>query len=218
MEVPIIYRSKLLLFFLASSAYAHDFYVRADIGGVLLGDFTANIHQPDLQINTLGRSWLYGGGIGTFLTEDFRLEAKVVKRSWMRYQYFSESVATIDLTVGKLQNTTATLGLYYELFHLKRARPYVGVGGGYSYNRLYDNQRLTDLDAATAVRLPNSHQNSACFFLSTGTWIDLGCDWKIDLAATYFHLGTVPSVSSTQTKISNIGVFEFSLGLIYLCF
>jgi hypothetical protein len=200
---------------LEAGSLTNRFYVVLDGGGVLCGDFIANSRKPDLQINDMGRSWLYGAGIGLALGKDFRLEAKGIRRHSMRYQYFSEAVDTIDLMVGKLQNSTLTLGLYYQLFHLNRSTPYIGLGGGYSQNKVYDNWRLVGLDEGKALSLNNISQKNACYFVSAGTWIDIVSQFLMDISASYVFLGRVGPQLTNRARIDNIAVFELTLSLVY---
>lgn len=208
--LPIIVSSKL-----DAKDFCDRFYFRVEGGADLMGAYTVEVDEANLQETTLGRTWVYGAGLGYALSRDFRLEAKVTSRPAINYQYYSETVSTLDVTIGKLRSETATLGLYYNLFHLNKSTPYIGLGGGYARNKIFDNKRLIGLDVGTAIPLSNRTVNSYCFFVSTGTLIDIARHWQIDIGGSYVNLGQIGPISPYRAKMDNIAVFEFTIGLLF---
>jgi len=206
-----------LLVLLANPMFGRNGYIRIDGGGVLSGEFSSQIVRPDLQVNGLGRSWLYGGGVGYYV-KDVRFELRALERNSMRYQYFNETNDTKDLTVGNLQNFTLFLGGYYQLYQLNYASPYIGAGGGFSRNIINDSYDLTGIYSGASAPLGSVAKNTGGFFLSTGVLLRFIPCLEIDICGAYSSLGSVGPILVDRAFLTNIATFEVSLGLMWRCF
>lgn len=194
------------------------FYLKAQCGSVIQGDFATHSYQADLRMDQLGSEALFGVAVGTKLSDCWRLELNARQRTGMRYQSFNESVSSFSFNVGYLDSRTLTVGAFYELGRLERAAPYIGLGAGIARNTLRNSTSLNNIEFGLSVPLGKARKDNFAYFLSCGTEIDLYKRLKLDLNYSFFHLGTAVTASASSgemAKLENTRLHEVCIGLIY---
>lgn len=169
-------------------------YVRADLGGSRIGNGTGSIGLRSQPYG--GPGWTAGLGLGYRFSGHFRAD--------LTADFISHS---------RLQEKLFLANLYWDLFTIGRATPYVGVGVG-------AGQLAISSSAAVAVSVPNleRYEWQAAWSVTAGMSWNFGPDVTVNAGYRYIDFGAPTfDIRGIPVDLVMSGVQEqqFRLGLRY---
>lgn len=198
---------------------ASGFYVRFDAGFSFARDPELRIPSGPLPAD-LGKSPIFGGGIGYSFVPGIRTDFTVTYRSG-----FEQISGFPQMPTGnaELDSVAGLVSLYLNLFPAETVAPYAGFGLGASRNQLSE-VRITNPDNSLLGTIGGKNQTNFAWQVCAGISANLSNRWLLDIGYHYLSAGEYtsqdlllfPDGSSTFTK--DVGKFranELQLSLQY---
>ena len=204
-----------LLLTLPTMAMALDlegYYITSKVGvskSMDAGTTHLTIVTGDLRTmknKDLGTGSGFGFSVGKYLTNSFRLELEVIKRTGYEYDPLSSTTGFTNVTEeAKMQTETLFInGLYdFQPFTMSNTAitPYLGGGVGISRNKMGTNM-LHDNGLPSGTTFNGNTINQFAYKLSAGTLISLTERLSLDVNYQYVNLGSFKG----GTELSSNGV------------
>ena len=153
----------------------------------------------DLYDDDLGTGSAFGFSAGKYLSDNFRLELELIKRTGYEYDADynggGEEVARMSLA-GDLDSTSIFVNGFYDFqpFSIRNTAitPYLGGGIGISRNKM---DKVNELIAGVSygVTIDGDTVNQFAYKLSAGTLVSLTEQLSLDVNYQYVNLGAFKS-------------------------
>lgn len=200
----------------------------------LRGDLNYAWHRaPDmvesginLTDTKLGNSWGYGGGIGWYLSPNWRMDVTVERRNDAAAYGYLTVPGDANLTGTRdfsIYSTTALANLYYDFSGRAGFNPYVGAGIGWSTNTTRNG---TAVDLCNCVStIEGASQSNFAWALMAGFTRELDRGFSLDAGYRLLNIGkahtgnlvmnTGAVVPDSDPDVSTIYANEVRVGLRY---
>ena len=167
----------------------------------------------DLYDDDLGTGSAFGFSAGKYLSDNFRLELELIKRTGYEYDADynggSEEAARMSVA-GDLDSTSIFVNGFYDFqpFSIRNTAitPYLGGGIGISRNKM---DKVNDLISGVSqgVTIDGDTVNQFAYKLSAGTLVSLTEQLSLDVNYQYVNLGSFKSGARVEVN----GVFNQDL-------
>jgi len=167
----------------------------------------------DLYDDDLGTGSAFGFSAGKYLSDNFRLELELIKRTG--YEYDADYIGGLEEALrmsqaGDLDSTSIFVNGFYDFqpFSIRNTAitPYLGGGIGISRNKM---DKVNDLISGVSqgVTIDGDTVNQFAYKLSAGTLVSLTEQLSLDVNYQYVNLGSFKSGARVEVN----GVFNQDL-------
>ena len=192
-----------LLLTLPTMAMALDlegYYITSKVGvskSMDAGTTHLTIVTGDLRTmknKDLGTGSGFGFSVGKYLTNSFRLELEVIKRTGYEYDPLSSTTVFTNVTEeAKMQTEALFINCLYDFqpFTMSNTAitPYLGGGVGISRNKMRTIAQYSPAPIANGVTTDGDTINQFAYKLSAGTLVSITEQLSLDVNYQYVNLG-----------------------------
>lgn len=200
-------------------------YLRGDIGYSWTREVEMTENGYALSNDELDNTWDFGGGIGWYLSPNFRTDLTVEHRRAANASAVAYPGDPLLEMVGDLdvQSTFLLANFYYDFSARSDFSPYVGFGLGWAWNTT-GNGTVTDVCGCVSG-LDGERETDFAWALMAGVSRSLRDGFNVDLGYRYLNLGGAHTgnlidnsgveVPDTDPVIDAISAHEIRLGFRY---
>ena len=205
-------------------ATAARFYLRGDLGYSFNNAPGMTESGYDLIDTSMANTWSYGGGIGWYLTPNWRTDLTI------DYRTDASLRGTLDVASApfgggdrefNVNSTIVLANVYYDFADRAEFNPYIGAGIGFANNSAHDGI-ATDACGCTAEIEGADHTNFA-WALMAGFTHELDRGWSLDAGYRFLSYGSAATgnilnkhghaYENTDPETDNLYASELRLGL-----
>ena len=211
-----------------SSAAAARFYLRGDVGYDWNRAPSLSQLGGSLDSASMGAAFNYGGGIGWFLSPNWRMDITAEHHNDAKVS--GSTVGPLDTTIVgpateefNVSSNVVLANLYYDFASRAGFNPYLGVGLGWASNSAHG---ATATDGVTPETFDDATQSNFAWALMAGVTRELDHGFNLDVGYRYLNVGSahtgdlfdttaLATTAGTGISTGNIGSHEIRVGLRY---
>jgi opacity protein-like surface antigen len=183
------------------------FYLRGDLGYSWYQTPSLSEDGVSLTDVSIGRNWAFGGGIGMYLSPNWRTDLTIERRNDVDIHGFMPSSdvnieGTRDFSVV---SNVVLANLYYDFSGRAGFNPYLGAGIGWASNQAHHGSAVDTCGCVSAIE--DDTQTSFAWGLMAGVTRELDRGFSLDLGYRFLdvgkaHTGNIVN-STTNAAIDN---------------
>jgi opacity protein-like surface antigen len=201
------------------------FYLRGDASYAWYRNPSMSEAGLSLTDTSVGKSWVYGGGLGMYLSPNWRADLTIEHRNdavahgYLTVAGDKQLTGTRDFSIN---SNVALANLYYDFSGRAGFNPYLGVGMGWSSNHAH-NGSATDV-CGCIVGIQDANQSNFAWALMAGFTRELDRGFSLDAGYRLMNIGkahtgdlmnSTGTIVNTDPATSDIYANEIRVGLRY---
>jgi opacity protein-like surface antigen len=202
------------------------FYLRGDASLAWYRSPSMSENGLSLTNNSLGRAWAYGGGIGWYVSPNWRMDITVEHRGDASASGYLTVPGDTTLTGTRefsVNSNVALANLYYDFSGRAGFNPYIGAGIGWSSNHAHNGTAVETCGCIASIE--DAGKSNFAWALMAGVTKELDHGFSLDAGYRLINIGGVHTgnlvqktgavVSGSDLTSGNIYANEIRLGLRY---
>ncbi len=202
------------------------FYLRGDASYAWYRNPSMTETGLSLTDTSVGKSWVYGGGFGMYLSPNWRADLTIEHRNeaaahgYLTVEGDDQLTGTRDFSIS---SNVVLANLYYDFSGRAGFNPYVGVGLGWSSNHT-NNGTATDVCGCIS-NIAGADQSNFAWALMAGFTRELDRGFSLDAGYRLINIGKAhtgdlihedgTSIPDTDPATSDLYANEIRVGLRY---
>jgi opacity protein-like surface antigen len=200
-------------------------YLRGDIGYAVSQDPSMTENGVDLEDESMDNSWTFGGGLGLYLSPNWRTDVTAdYRRDADLHGFLPDANPFIagDRNFS-LNNTVLLANLYYDFGSRMDLNPYVGAGIGWAFNHTHNGEATDQCGCVSSIE--DGDQTSFAWALMAGVTKSLHDGLNLDAGYRFLSMGEAHTgnivttkgvaIDNTDPEIDHLYAHEFRVGLRY---
>ena len=202
------------------------FYLRGDASFAWYRAPTMSEAGIELSQTSLARTWVYGGGLGMYLSPNWRIDITAEHRNDASAHGWLDVPGDLTLTGSRdfsISSNVVLANLYYDFSGRAGFNPYLGVGLGWSSNHAHDG--LATDTCGCIVGIEDANQSNFAWALMAGFTRELDRGFSLDAGYRLINIGkahtgnlmmnTGSAIPDTDPVTGSIYANEIRVGLRY---
>lgn len=179
----------------------------------------------ELTDTSLAHSWVYGAGLGMYLSPNWRIDLTVEHRNDAAAHGYLTVPADLTLTGTRdfsINSNVVLANLYYDFSGRAGFNPYLGVGLGWSSNKTHNGSATDICGCITGIQ--EASQANFAWALMAGFTRELDRGFSLDAGYRLINIGKAHTgdlinagvvISNTDPATSDLYANEIRVGLRY---
>ena len=201
------------------------FYLRGDASYAWYRSPSMTETGLSLTDTSVGKSWVYGGGIGMYLSPNWRADLTIEHRNDAAAHGYLTVAGDPTLTGTRdfsINSNVVLANLYYDFSGRAGFNPYLGVGLGWSSNKTHNGSATDICGCITGIQ--EASQANFAWALMAGFTRELDRGFSLDAGYRLINIGKAHTgdlinagvvISNTDPATSDLYANEIRVGLRY---
>jgi len=162
-------------------------YLRGDVGYDFNHTPSLNENGVDFDSSSMANSWNYGGGLGWYLSPNWRMDVTAEHHNGAKVSGDVTSTAFTGTQEFNVSSTVLLANLYYDFTGRAGFNPYLGVGMGWAANHANGGTATDKCGCVSGI--DEATQNNFAWALMAGVTRDLDRGFSLDVGYRLLDVG-----------------------------